>query len=202
MKTIEKAIVLSLILSILFSMTSFEGQCENISGKVLRLHILANSDSESDQQLKLKVRDKILEYSKDYLSTAQNKDDAKNLSSNYLESIKDVAQKEVKDQGYNYSVKVELCNMYFSTREYDDITMPAGRYDALRILIGEGKGHNWWCVMFPPICLGAAKEEKPLDSVLNENELGIVENGQEYEIKFKVVEWFEVFRDWIYNVWG
>jgi stage II sporulation protein R len=202
MKTIEKAIVLGLILSILFSITSFEGRCENISEKVLRLHILANSDSENDQKLKLNVRDKILEYSKDYLSTAQNKDDAKNLSSNYLNSIEEVAEKEVKNEGYDYPIKVELCNMYFNTREYDNITMPAGRYDALRVLIGEGKGHNWWCVMFPPICLGAAKEEKKLDSVLNENELDVVENGQEYEIKFKIVELFETFRDWIYSFWG
>lgn len=202
MKTIEKAMILSLILSILFSITSFEGQCQSINEKVLRLHILANSDSQSDQDLKLKVRDKILEHSKEYLSSAQNKLEAKNLSLSYLESIKEVAESEIKTIGYNYPVKVELCNMYFNTREYDNITMPAGRYDALRVLIGEGSGHNWWCVMFPPICLGAAKEETHLDSVLNENELDIVENGTEYEIKFKIVEWFEIVRDWLYSFWN
>lgn len=188
MKTIEKSILLGFIFTILFSFLGFNSKCENISDKVFRLHVLANSDSSEDQQLKLCVRDKVLEYSKYIFSDAKNKDSAKQITQKHLEDIKNVAQQEVYDRGYDYKVNVKIDNMYFNTRQYGNVTMPAGNYDALKIFIGDSKGHNWWCVMFPPICLPAAEESKQLDDVLDPSQMNIVENGNKYKIKFKIVE--------------
>lgn len=188
MKTIEKSILLGFIFTILFSFLGFNSKCENISDKVFRLHVLANSDSSEDQQLKLCVRDKVLEYSKYIFNDAKNKDSAKQITQKHLEDIKNVAQQEVYDRGYDYKVNVKIDNMYFNTRQYGNVTMPAGNYDALKIFIGDSKGHNWWCVMFPPICLPAAEESKQLDDVLDPSQMNIVENGNKYKIKFKIVE--------------
>ena len=104
-------------------------------------------------------------------------------------------------QGYHYPVSLSITNMYFNTREYKTITLPAGNYDALRITIGSGKGKNWWCVVFPPMCLAAATEETDasaqLEAVLPPDELEIVENADRYEVRFKLVEWFEAAREWL-----
>ena len=97
--------------------------------------------------------------------------------------------------GYNYPVDVELKNTHFNTRVYDEVTLPAGNYDALRVIIGDGNGKNWWCVMFPPMCLPAAEEKCELSEVLDESELKIVSNKSRYEVKFKVVELFEELKN-------
>ena len=195
MKLIEKSILLGCVLTVLLTMTGFAGRCEMIENKVFRLHVLANSDSEEDQALKLKVRDRILSYSDELFDQAQTKEDAEMLSQNSLEEIKLVAEEEIHKQGYDYPVRVELTNMYFNTRHYQEITMPAGHYDALRVLIGSGEGKNWWCVMFPPMCLPAAEESKELEDVLSASELKLVQGGTKYEIKFKCVELFETMKN-------
>ncbi len=195
-KQIEKSFILGFIISVLVMMTGFIGQCENISDRVFRLHILANSDSEEDQLLKMKVRNRIIEYSQNIFEKAENKLEAQMFTDIYLEEIREIAQKEIYDQGFDYPVSVELTNMYFNTRHYNNVTLPAGNYDALRILIGEGKGRNWWCVMFPPMCLPVAEEKQELAEVLNKTQMGIVTNVNEpkYEIRFKCVEMYESFR--------
>ena len=200
MKTIEKSLIFGLIISILMSFTCFHGTCENISKKILRLHILANSDSSIDQALKIKVRDKILKSSGAMFDTAQNKEDAKNIVSQNLGSLKEIAQSEIRRQGFDYNVDIKLEKTYFNTRKYDEITLPAGQYDALRILIGEGKGKNWWCVIFPSICLGSAKGNSVMEEILTDDESDIVEESENYEIKFKVVEIFESIRSFFANL--
>lgn len=190
-RTVTKALCFGLIVSIVFSALYFSAECKTISDSVLRLHILANSDSADDQALKLKVRDEILKKSGELLATASTKEEAEQLTAQQMQAIVDDAQAYVYSQGYDYPVTASLLNMPFNTRIYGDIAMPAGNYDALRITIGEGKGHNWWCVMFPPICLPAAEEKQELSDVLDDEQLQIVENKPQYEIKFKFVEIYE-----------
>lgn len=197
MKTIERSILLGLILAILLTMTGFTAQCENISERVLRLHIIANSDSKEDQDLKLKVRDAVLKGSADMLLGVHSKKDAARQILKHINDIKYIAQNEVNANGYNYPVKVELKKAYFSTRHYEAVTLPAGSYEAVRVLIGEGAGKNWWCVMFPPMCLPAAQESEELENVLEPSQMDIVGGGERYEIKFKIVEWFEYIKNFL-----
>lgn len=196
MRLFRKALFLAVILMMLCTITGFAGQCETISDRVLRLHVLANSDSQEDQALKLKVRDKILECSAYMLDDAQDLNQAEALTEQNLQDIQKAAQEEVYRQGYDYPVKVELTNMHFNTRVYETVTLPAGEYDALRVSIGEAQGHNWWCVMFPPMCLPAAEESKELQDVLDPGQMEIVEGGSQYEVKFKTIEVLEDIKSW------
>ncbi len=190
MKKFLKALLLGFVLSFVISQTVFIAECEDMSNRLLRLHILANSDSEEDQSLKLKVRDYILKMSSDMFQQADNLIEAEHIANTNLDLIIDKAQKYVYSLGYDYAVQGEVKkDMYFNTREYDDFTLPAGNYDAFRITIGEGKGHNWWCVMFPPMCFSVAEENNSsLSDVLNNQQLDITENSPQYEYKFKIVE--------------
>ncbi len=197
MKTIEKAIILGFIFTLLISITGFKAHCDNIEKKVLRLHVIANSDTQEDQELKLKVRDRIINYSGDIFVDATDKKSAEKLTKDNLSEIKKIAQEEVLKNGYNYPVEVELKNTHFNTRVYNEVTLPAGNYDALRVIIGDGNGKNWWCVMFPPMCLPAAEEKSELSEVLSDSELEIVSDNNKYEIKFKVVELFEELKNLI-----
>lgn len=197
MKIWEKSLCLALVLTVLFSFTGFTAECENIPSHVLRLHILANSDSSADQALKLKVRDRILQQSAGMLDGVKSRDDAEKAVSQHIDKIREIAQQEIYSQGYSYPVKVELTNMYFTTRQYGEITLPAGMYDALRITIGSGNGHNWWCVLFPALCLPAAEAPSKISDVLDQNETQMVSGQNGYVVKFKVVELYEQFRSWI-----
>ncbi len=179
--------------------SGFSTQCDDIRGRVLRLHILANSDSAVDQQLKLNVRDKILEQSAELFKSAQSKQQAEEDVCEKLPEIVKVAQAEVNREGYSYKVGANLVHMYFSTRTYGNVTLPAGDYDAVRITIGAAKGHNWWCVLYPSLCLPAAEKPTKLGDVLTPNEVNIVngtgKNG--VVIKFKSVELCEQFKDFL-----
>lgn len=186
-----KALALALVAALCISLCGFSGECSQIRERVLRLHVLANSDSEEDQQLKLKVRDTVVETAAGLFDTVTNKDGAIAQVEQMLPEIVAAAQQRVYDEGYDYEVKAELCHMYFTTREYETVTLPAGMYDALRITIGEGAGRNWWCVVFPPMCVSAASESAELSDVLDEEQVEIVTEPQQYEVRFKVVEIFE-----------
>ena len=188
-KTWEKALAIGLIVTVALSCISFSAQCQNIREDVLRLHILANSDSEKDQQLKLKVRDEILKISGDIFDGCKSLVDAQNAAKQKMPQIIKTAQDTVKSYGYDYTVTASLAKAYFDTRHYDNYTLPAGIYNAVRVIIGSGNGHNWWCVMYPSLCLPAACNN--YDTALDENERDIVENYPKYEIKFKSVEIFE-----------
>ena len=192
MKNLIKSICISTVLCIIFSMIPFSAQCKNLSNEVFRLHILANSDSKSDQSLKLKVRDKVLKYTKSLYLDAESQVDAQKLTTENLQNIANIAQKEVYDNGYSYPVKAEIKHMFFDTRYYGEVTMPSGFYDALRITIGKGEGHNWWCVMYPSLCIGASTDYNALKEKTTEQEYEVMTNGN-YEFKFKAVEYFEKF---------
>lgn len=191
MKLFIKSICIAFVLTVIYSTLPFEAECTDISNEVFRLHILANSDTEADQALKLKVRDTVLEYTEDLFNKAKSKEDAENLITDNIQSINDVAYKEILDNGYTYSVKTEITNMYFTTRYYDNYTLPSGMYDALRITIGDGNGHNWWCVMYPTICVSPVEEQdEKAKEVLDETQYNIVKN-EKLQYKFKIVEIFE-----------
>lgn len=199
MKLFEKVLLLSFVLTVLFSFTGLTAGCEDIPNHVLRLHVLANSDSASDQALKLKVRDRILKECSDMMDNVNNKEEAVSAVKSKLPQLKAAAVDEIRKQGYDYPVDVELTNMYFTTREYDSATLPAGTYDALRVTIGKAQGHNWWCVIFPAMCLPAAEAKKELSDVLNDSQLGIVQGREGFEVKFKSVEIYEQVKAYLEN---
>ena len=194
MKGFIKAACVALILTVLFTMIPFQAACSDISDSVFRLHILANSDSEADQKLKLKVRDRLLEYSQTLFEQAKSKEEAEMLIANRLQELADVASSEIAQNGFEYPVRAEIIRMYFTTRHYENYTLPSGTYDALRITIGEGKGHNWWCVMFPSLCINTDVDgDRKTKEALGEQEYGVVKN-EKREYKFFIVELFEKIR--------
>ena len=156
----------------------------------VRLHILANSDSEEDQALKLKIRDDILTEFSAELRGIDTPDEAKTHLKYILPQIESFAKKKLTEYGYSYSVSATLSEEWYDTRDYDDFTLPKGYYTSLRIIIGEGEGKNWWCVMYPPLCLDIATENAPSDDAVkkyNDNEFILIsKNG--YNAKFKVLE--------------
>ncbi len=186
-----QAVCGALVLSMVLSLCGLYGECQGIRSRVLRLHILANSDSEADQQLKLQVRDAVTAAAAGWLDEATNAAEARALAQQQLPRLQAVAQQTVQQAGYAYPVQVQLCRMYFTTRRYDTVTMPAGMYDAVRLTIGSGQGHNWWCVVFPPMCLGAATDGGALQQVLSDPQQELVTGGRRYVARFKLVEWFE-----------
>lgn len=191
-KRLELSVICGLVFSILLSFSSFEASCNNVRRNVLRLHILANSDDTADQKLKLTVRDAVLECSEELFSNATSLEKAKEVASESLDDIERLANKIIKENGYNYTAKAELTNCYFNTRVYDNFTLPAGYYDAVRIKIGKAAGKNWWCVMFPKVCLSAAGD---IGDNLNSGGEEIVKNPQKYEVKFKTVEIYYSIRE-------
>ena len=183
-----KSAVIAFILTTLYS---FQAVCTEIPNNVFRFHILANSDTEEDQTLKLKVRDKVLEKTKILFDTANSKSDAEEYVKANLDAIEEIAQNEVYKNGYNYPVKAEIVNMHFDTRHYESYTLPAGMYDALRITIGNAKGHNWWCVMYPSICISTVDEGKSrARNALSDDEYSVV-TDEKVEYKFFIVELFQ-----------
>ncbi len=197
MKRLEISVLLSIVFSVLLSICALNTECSEIRSSVLRLHVLANSDSSADQELKLKVRDRLLEVSQGIYLHAKTKNDAIEATSENLSLLREEAQQVIASNGYDYPVSVLLEDCYFNTRTYGDITLPAGKYQALRVVIGEGAGHNWWCVMFPPLCISAASDdEAALSDVLSPEQMELVE-GDGYEIKFKCVELYEEFKQYM-----
>ena len=191
MKLFIKSLCIAFVLTVIYSTLPFEAECTEISKETFRLHILANSDSENDQALKIKVRDRVLEYTEDLFNDAKSKIDAEKVIAENIQDINNVAYAEILNNGYNYPVKTEITNMYFTTRYYNNYTLPSGMYDALRITIGNGKGHNWWCVMYPTICVSPVEErDEKAKEAFEEKQYDIVTNTK-LQYKFKIVEIFE-----------
>ena len=191
MKLFIKSICVAFVLTVIFSILPFEAECSEISKETFRLHILANSDTENDQALKIKVRDKVLEYTEELFNNAKSKNEAEKVIAENIQAVNDVAYNEILNNGYTYPVKTEITNMYFTTRYYDNYTLPSGMYDALRVTIGEGKGRNWWCVMYPTICVSPVEEqEEKAKEVFDDKQYDIVTNTK-FQYKFKIVEIFE-----------
>ena len=164
-----------------------------LSDKVVRLHVLANSDAEEDQALKLKVRDRVLAGAEPILTGVADRREAEDLLRSRIPELERAAAEEIRANGYDYAVAVQLEETMFPTREYEGFTLPAGKYLALRVVIGEGEGRNWWCVVFPPLCAAAAAEvpETALAAGLSPAQVGLItEEDQGYVLKSKLVEFW------------
>ncbi len=192
------ALACAFVFTALLGMSAFGGNCDRVRDSVLRLHIIANSDTEDDQALKLKVRDALLALSADYFKGCKTRGDSENAAQAHLADLKAEAQRVIKENGYGYNVNVSVGEAFFGTRRYGEFTLPAGNYDALRVVIGEGRGHNWWCVMFPPVCLPAATGAE-IGDVLNDRDTEIVEHETKYKARFKCVELYEKAKRYL---WG
>lgn len=187
-----KAAAGGMALCVLLSACGFYAEWQDIRDSVVRLHILAHSDTTADQLLKLQVRDTIAATTASMMEGVTDAPEALTTVRANLPAIEAAAQRTVVQQGYDYPVHAEVCEMYFATRQYEHATLPAGMYHAVRVTIGEGQGQNWWCVMFPPMCAGAATE-RPLADVLSSSQQTMVTDGERYIIRFKIVEWIESF---------
>lgn len=198
-----RAVAVALVLVLTLGICGFDARCDEIRENVLRLHVLANSDSEEDQALKLKVRDAVLIESQKVFQNCQTEQEAVTQAQKHIDAFENVARKTVTDNGYDYPVRVEVAKTWFETRNYDEFSLPAGSYEALRVIIGEGEGKNWWCVMFPSICLPAAtSENKDFSTVLEDDTAKIVEQPKRYKARFKVVEIFEKARKNIADIFS
>ena len=203
-------LIFLLFIYIIFCAQSYSNAVSSeLSNSVFRLHVLANSDSEEDQQLKLKVRDdlkegetevKLLSYMNTLSSNCNTKEEAIQIATQHQNEFQTIAENVIVENGYNYPVQIKINNFYFPTKSYGDISLPAGYYDALRVEIGNAKGKNWWCVMFPSLCFidissgivdseGKEKLENNLDSESYEL-ISESKTSTEFKLKFKLLEVF------------
>lgn len=193
----EIALLIGMAVFLISGAVSLQNR-DQLADKVVRLHILANSDSEEDQALKLRVRDRVLERATELLEQTGDRREAADVLQSHLPELERIAAEEISDCGYEYDVTAEVANTMFPTKEYDGFTLPAGEYLALRIIIGEGNGHNWWCVVFPPLCTTAAADvpASALAAGFDEGEVALVtEENEGYVLKFKAMEWWEAIRE-------
>lgn len=172
----------------------------NIANSVFRLHVIANSDSKEDQNLKYIVRDKLIEYMNNIAKDCSSKEEVISIAEDNISNFENIARKTIEENGYNYNVTVEIGNFDFPTKSYGDITLPAGSYDSLRVKIGKAEGQNWWCVMFPPLCFvdvtsGVVPDEskQEMKDSMPEEEYSLISKTDNSEInfKFKLIEFFE-----------
>ena len=193
-KILPRVLACGFLLTLLLGWLRTAAAAEQLPESVLRLHVVANSDSPEDQALKLAVRDAVLEEAGKYCAGAGTLEEANFQVCTHLESITQAAQKVIAQWGAEDRAVAQVTEQYFPTKEYEGFTLPAGRYRALRVVIGQGAGHNWWCVVFPALCLPAAGEEDPL-ALLPEEQREAAQSR--YKVGFKVAEWFEEFKHWL-----
>ena len=189
-------ILTGILFLITFNLSAFSYNCNEIRSNVIRLHVIANSDSEIDQNIKLKVRDAVLQGSADIFDGSTTIDNAIDKIVPNIDTIITTAEKVIKINEKTYSATAELTTEYFDTRVYDNnITLPAGKYLALKIVLGEGKGQNWWCIMFPALCLPAATENSDIKMTFSDKQAKIITDDGRYRIKFKIVEILEKIKE-------
>ena len=197
-------ILILLCIFILISAISYvDAVSTDITNSVFRLHVIANSDSKEDQNLKYKIRDSLLEYMNSISKNSTSKQEIIELAKKHKEEFYKIAKQVISDNGYNYDVNINIGNFDFPTKNYGDISFPAGSYDALRVEIGNATGQNWWCVMFPPLCFvdvssGIVPNESKeiIQDSLTDEEYDIVSNQNSLDIKFKfsLIEIFQSLR--------
>lgn len=200
-------LILSLIAIISIMSISIKSEADKIDNisesykeKLIRFHVIANSDTEEDQELKLKVRDKVISYLQPKLENSNSIEESEKIITNEYDNLQEISRETILDNGYDYDVKVGIEYSNFPTKQYSNVVLPAGEYKALKVVIGEGKGKNWWCVMFPPLCfvdeengvIDKSTDDK-LQSVLDEEEYKLIttknkEEGNVVKFKFKIVE--------------
>ncbi len=173
----------------------------DVKNSLIRFHVIANSDNNEDQELKIKVKNAVIEYLYPYLSNSSSIEESRQIIIDNEDKVKQIAQKVIKDNRYSYDVKLELSHENFPEKSYGNIVLPQGNYEAFRIIIGSGQGRNWWCVMFPPLCFvdeskaevqynkteeSLTKAEKK-DKAESDNN-NIETDKQKIQYKFKIVE--------------
>lgn len=201
-------IVLFLFYTFICAFSYASSVSSDIADNVFRLHIIANSDTDEDQNLKLIVRDNILNYMKEIASSVSSKEEAVEIITSHLDDFYNIAIDTIRNAGYDYDVNLSVGQFDFPTKEYGDISLPAGIYDALRIEIGEAQGHNWWCVMFPTLCFvdvssGSLDEGSKgvLEDTLSDEEFSLIsDDSADVKFKFKVVEFFENIKISLANI--
>ena len=177
---------LLLIFTLLFESLSYTNDASNdISAKVLRMHVLANSNSIEDQKLKIAVKNNILKSTQELFTDCNNLEESIEIAQSNTELIKASAQEVIKKYNKNYDVKVYVDNEFFDVREYKDFTLPSGNYNTVKVVIGEGKGKNWWCVMYPAVCISACSDD--FDKALTKEEKKLI-TSKKYIPKFKILE--------------
>ena len=189
-RKIHLSICFGLVCAIMLSMSHFSAACDDLRQNVLRLHIIANSDSDADQELKIKIRDEILVQTDGLFTESQDLEAAQNTVEGNLCTFEQIANAVIKENGFNYCAKASFGTSEFSTRYYDDFTLPAGEYKSLIITLGEGNGKNWWCVVYPTVCIPAAIKGELNDTVTDES-AQIAKGGKRYVMRFKTVEIYE-----------
>ena len=192
-------ILLLLVYTLIYSISYANNIVSDLSDSVFRLHVIANSDSDEDQNLKYLVRDELISYMNDLCSNISSKEEAISIANEHIDDFYKIAKQVIKNNGFDYDINISIGNFPFPTKSYGDISLPAGYYDALKVEIGEAKGKNWWCVMFPSLCFvdvsnGIVPEEskEELQSTLKNEEYQLISSkDKEYQFKFKIVELFE-----------
>ena len=189
LKPIELALIFALVITVLFS-SGISAEADELSSKLIRLHVVADSDSEEEQSLKLKVRDAVLSYLETELSAAESRDDAEKLINERIDVLEEIAEGVIKTEGKNHGVSVSLTEEYFQETDYDTFSLPSGRYLSLRIVIGSGKGPNWWWVVFPNVCYaGILNDESSAEIGLSEGELSLItRDSTETVIRFRAMD--------------
>ena len=194
----ELSAVIGLLCAIFASMAHFEAACDDLRQSVLRLHIIANSDSEEDQAVKLLVRDKILEESTDIFAGETDLHKAEKKAAEKIGDFCETAERVLSENGFSYGAEAEIGESYFETREYEYFTLPAGNYRSLIIRLGSAEGKNWWCVIFPAVCIPAATDASLSDSA-SSTSAQIAEHPQKYIMRFKTVEIYEDLKKFLNN---
>ena len=180
------------LLFLVFTALWAQAQQTELAEKVVRLHVLANSDSSTDQALKLKVRDRVLETARPLLAGVSNAAEAEAVLAQNIPALTEAARREITARGRTDSVTVTLEDAWFPTRTYGTAALPAGTYRALRVVIGSGEGHNWWCVVFPSLCLPAVSESSLQTAGLSGEDIALLtEESPRYVFRFKTIEWWE-----------
>ena len=195
----ELALLLGLCAAMLWGAWSMQRQ-DALAQKMIRLHVIANSDSDADQALKLEVRDKVLDFTTTVFQRSADMEDAQVRLREELTRIETIAQREIAAQGYDYPVTAQLTSAEFPLKEYDGFSLPAGEYMALRLVIGEGEGRNWWCVVYPPLCTAAAADmpQTAIQAGLTDDDVSLI-TGEDagYVLRFRSVELWEQLRQWL-----
>lgn len=189
-KQLELSILCGLLCAVLLCLSGFSAACDGLRSGVLRLHIIANSDSDTDQAVKLLVRDRILDETGTVFGGCDNLDDAICAAECDIENIAEYANNVLKENGFSYTATAEVGESYFETRHYDTFSLPAGTYKSLIVRLGKAEGKNWWCVVFPAVCLPAAADTD-FSAATDEKSAKIAENPDRYVIRFKAVEIYE-----------
>lgn len=189
-KILNISLFFALISGMFLSLANFNASCDELRHNVLRLHIIANSNSQSDQQLKLKIRDEILSQSGEIFNNANSIEDAVYVANERVNEFCEIANRVIDENGFSYNAVALIGDSYFETRVYDDFTLPAGTYKSLIIKVGKAEGKNWWCVIFPEICIPTAQKGDLTDTVSKES-AEIAKSPKRYVMRFKAVEIFE-----------